>query len=84
MPAARRPTSESANDRALQPDNSLIAAGSWDQNVHVLSVPEGKVLHTLKGHTSSVLMIQFSADGKQLLSASRDYEILHCERGGGR
>jgi len=67
---------ETIDSVAFSPDNSLIAAGSWDQNVHVLSCPEGKVLHTLRGHTSSVLMIQFSSDGKQLLSASRDYEIL--------
>lgn len=70
---------ETIDSVSFSPDSSLIAAGSWDQCIYLVSVPEGKILHTLKGHTSSVLMLNFSQDGSMLMSNSRDYEILYWD-----
>jgi len=61
------------------PDGASIAVGSWDQAIYVINVPEFKVSRTFKGHTSSVFMINFSDDGKYLMSNSRDYEILYWD-----
>ena len=35
-------------------------------------VSDGKLLHTLTGHKSKLLVVAFSADGTTLISASED------------
>jgi len=67
---------ETIDALAVSPDSSILAAGSWDQMIYIIAIPAGKVLHSCKGHTSSVLMVNFSTDGKALMSNSKDYEAL--------
>jgi len=61
----------------FSPDGKILAAGSWDQTTDLIDVATFTVLHTLKGHSSSVLQITFSTDGKHLITNSKDYEILY-------
>ena len=57
---------------AFSPDGKQIATGSSDKTIQILDAANGKVLHTLKGHTDGILSVRFSPDGKQLLSGSYD------------
>jgi WD40 repeat protein/mono/diheme cytochrome c family protein len=59
------------NAVAFAPDGerALICA---ENKVFLLDAKTGKVLHTLTGHTGSVVCAVFSADGKQVLSGSDD------------
>jgi len=61
---------------AFNSDGSQIAAGSWDQMVYLIDTASGKPKAKMKGHTSSVLHIQWSDDDKFLMTSSRDYEYL--------
>lgn len=63
----------------FSPTGELLAAGSWDQFIYLINVADGGVKRTLKGHTSSVLMLNFNSDGTQLMSNSRDYEALYWD-----
>jgi WD40 repeat protein len=66
---------------AMSPDGQALAAGSWDQAVHVFTrqksatgeqlVPES----TLTGHTASVDAVAFSPDGKLIASGSYDHWV---------
>ncbi|NEP07854.1 MAG: WD40 repeat domain-containing protein [Okeania sp. SIO4D6] len=55
---------------AFSPDGQLILTGSRD-TIRLWN-REGKLLHTVAGHTGDVTAIAFSPDGKLILSASRD------------
>ena len=50
----------------------LIAVGSLDEMVRIVSLETGRVLHTLEGHTDGVTAVEFSVDGKRLVSSSFD------------
>lgn len=58
----------------FSPDGKKVACGSWDQCIVVLDAH--KKITVLKGHTSSVVKLQFSDNGLWLMSNSRDYDIL--------
>jgi WD40 repeat protein len=60
----------SCNIIALSPDQSLLAGlVSSDENlVKVWSIPDGKEKHSLKGHTDLLRSIDFTPDGKTLVS----------------
>jgi len=61
----------------FSPDGKYLAAGSWDQLVEVIEAADFSTVHTLKGHSSSILQLTWSADSKHLISNSKDYEILY-------
>lgn len=68
----------------FSPNDQLLGAGSWDQTVLLINLEaamsgEKKCLMRLKGHTSSVTHITFSADSKFVVSNSRDYEALYWD-----
>src|SRR5207253_882291 len=62
------------SDVALSADGKRLARGAWGL-VDVWDVATGKKLHTLKGHTTSVLKVAFSPDGKTLASAATTWGI---------
>ena len=63
-------------DIKMSLDGKYLAATSSDSLVTIFSYPEMKVLHELKGHTSSVSTLAFSNDGKKLASGCRDHSVL--------
>jgi WD40 repeat protein/SAM-dependent methyltransferase len=74
---------EEIENVAWSPDDSLIAAASWDQVVYVLKmdkstgIVDGEPVKLAKGNTAAVRYVQFSADGTLLRSVTRDYIISH-------
>lgn len=51
---------------AFSPDKALFAVGCWPDGVQIWNLRTGKLLHTLKGSN----LVDFSADGKTLLTVS--------------
>jgi WD40 repeat protein len=64
---------------ALSPDCRYLAVGGYraqtplyDHRIHLIALPEGQIVHSLKGHAYAIYDLAFSADSKQLASASHD------------
>lgn len=55
------------NDVAYSPDGQYVACANKEKTISIFSTA-GKLLKTLTGHDRSVLAIEFSPDGKKLLS----------------
>ena len=61
---------------AFSPDGGLVAlGGDTDPTVRLLSVPDGKVVRTLVGHTARVRTVVFSTDGATLATGGDDAVI---------
>ncbi len=52
--------------------NTRFATCSVDETIKIWSLPDGKELHTLRGHLGQVNNVSFSGDDKTLASASSD------------
>jgi WD40 repeat protein len=63
---------------SYSPDGSLIASGSAKENsIKVWDVNSGKIIGKLEGHDGATTALNFSADGKKLVSSAMDdYLIL--------
>jgi WD40 repeat protein len=60
---------------AVSPDGKQIATGAADGSVHILDLATGKLLKTLKGHTSRVRLVKFFPDRNILVTVSDGGEI---------
>jgi WD40 repeat protein len=65
-------------------DGGIMATSSSDGTVRIWSLPEGRPLATLKGHTGPVYSVRFSSDGRWLVTASADRtaRLWNAEDGG--
>lgn len=68
---------------AIHPSNQLLAVGSSDHSIRLLS-REGKELLQLAGHSNSVFSLLWLAGGKYLLSGSRDAHLAVWESASGK
>uniref|UniRef100_A0A663FIN0 EMAP like 3 n=1 Tax=Aquila chrysaetos chrysaetos TaxID=223781 RepID=A0A663FIN0_AQUCH len=70
----------------FSPDGSFLAIGSHDNFIYIYSVTEGGRKYTrfgrCTGHSSFITHLDWSKDGRFVMSNSGDYEILYCELGG--
>src|SRR3984957_18448478 len=67
-----------AGDRlALSPDGK-IAAAAYGSAIHFWSVETGKLLQRFTGHTAAVEDMQFSADGRGLVSWGQEGKARLC------
>ena len=62
-------------DVAFSPDGKTLAMASYEGNVQLWDVATGKLLETLKGHSSAVQAVVFSPDGRTLASGSTDQTV---------
>jgi WD40 repeat protein len=61
----------------LSPDKSLLALAYDDHVIRLYSLASGKLLHELRGHTDSIQTLDFSSDGRRLVSGDwNDHAIL--------
>lgn len=61
----------SVSQVAFAPGGKQLASGSWDETVRLWDPAGGPPRQTLTEHTDWVLAVQFTADGKLLLTASQ-------------
>jgi uncharacterized protein (TIGR03067 family) len=54
---------------AFSPDGKLVAAGGADKTVWLWDVATGKEVRSFGGHAAKVTVVQFSPDGRTLLTA---------------
>ena len=72
MPNKPPPTPTPVTALAFAADGKTLAAGGADGQVYLFSLPDGKFLRTLTGHTSAVTAVAFHPTGALLVSASKD------------
>lgn len=70
-------------DMAFTPDGKALAAASGDA-VQIWEMPSGVEQRPLRGHSWNVLGVDFSADGKRLVTASQDKTAKIWNRRTGR
>lgn len=69
---------------AFSPDGNLLAAGTADNQVYIWSLPEKKLVNTLKEHAGWVMHVAYSSDGKWLVSSGSDRRACVWEVGSWR
>ncbi len=59
---------------ALSPVSNVLAVGNYEEvgMIGLLEVPSGKVIKKLKGHADFLLSLDFSPDGKNMVSGGMD------------
>jgi WD40 repeat protein len=58
---------------AFAPKRPHIAVGEWSGPILIWNLANGQRTRTLEGHTSRVTDLRYSADGRRILTASRDH-----------
>ena len=72
-------------DIKLSPDGKLLAVAAHDNNIYILSVTQSYKLKTkFAKHNSAITHIDFSQDGKTLMSNCQAYELLFSEAATGK
>jgi WD40 repeat protein len=75
MPSQPPPTPTAVTALAFAPDGKTLAAGGADGQVYLFSLPDGKFVRVLTGHTSAITSVAFHPTGTLLVSASKDRTI---------
>ena len=57
---------------AFSPDGKRIVTGSHDHTAKVWEVQTGRVILTLRGHSSAINSVAYSPDGKHIVTSSED------------
>jgi WD40 repeat protein len=66
---------QSLRSLAIHPERGELAAGYSDNTIRILDLESLTVKQVLTAHQKSVFTVQYSPDGKYLLSGSRDAHI---------
>ncbi len=77
--AKRDSFSDTANALAFHPQGRSLAVGASDRNVLIYAMKDGRLevepTHTLTDHSRPVLSLEYSPDGKILVTASADRSL---------
>lgn len=68
-------SAQSARCIAINPQTREMAVGYSDNLIRIFGIDELELRQTLVSHTNSVFSLQYSPDGKYLLSGSRDAHL---------
>lgn len=60
---------------ALSSDGKLLATAAKDNTIKLWRLADRSLLHTLRGHTRTILCLQFTPDGRHLLSGGADTTV---------
>ena len=60
---------------AVSPDAKLLVAVSDDQTISVWDIASGELATVFKGHTDSILSVDFSESGEQIITGSADKSV---------
>lgn len=75
--SVRRDRKKAISEIKFNRQTTILAAGAHDQMIFLYSVAKNfKPLRKLKGHSSTILHIDFAEDGETLKSVDQGYEIL--------
>ena len=69
-------SNQSARCVAINPHLRQIAVGYSDHLIRIFNVDTLELCQVLRGHTNSVFTLQFSPDGRYLISGGRDAHLL--------
>ncbi|HMQ59853.1 MAG TPA: caspase family protein [Flavilitoribacter sp.] len=70
-------------DAVFSPDGQQILAGGWGKTANLWD-RDGKLVHTLEGHTDQIWKVAFSPDGKLILTAGADKTLRTWDRQTGK
>lgn len=59
----------------ISSDGAYALSSSWDKSLRLWELASGNTTRTFVGHDNDVLSVSFSADNRQIVSASRDRTI---------
>eukprot|EP00792_Barthelona_sp_PAP020_P009569 TRINITY_DN3307_c1_g2_i4.p1 TRINITY_DN3307_c1_g2~~TRINITY_DN3307_c1_g2_i4.p1 ORF type:complete len:431 (+),score=82.79 TRINITY_DN3307_c1_g2_i4:449-1741(+) len=59
----------------VNPENTLLAAGSGDNNLYVVDMESFNLAWSVSNHTSCICCVQFSHSGEFLISSSEDGHV---------
>lgn len=69
-------SNQSLRSMAIHPGGNQLAVGSSDHSIYLLKLPDLQLIHTIKeAHENSVFSLQYSPDGRYLLSGGRDAHL---------
>lgn len=63
-------------DFAFRPESREVASASSDRTIAVFNLDNGSLVSRLEGHTSSVVYLGFSFDGRLLVSRAHDGSVI--------
>jgi len=72
---ALRGHSHFVSDVVISSDGAFALSASWDSELRLWDIANGKCTRRFVGHDKDVLSVAFSADNRQIVSGSRDATI---------
>lgn len=72
----QHPSGGTFSDVQLSPDEQFLALCGSDSSIYLYSYPGLELLQRLRGHQGAVSTMDFSADGRRLVSGGRDHAVI--------